>query len=37
VGITVTSANFREDVNANGGIDSTDVKQASAKVGHSLP
>jgi len=37
VGMTVTSANIREDVNANGAINSTDVKQVKANVSHSLP
>lgn len=37
VGMTVTSANFREDVNANGTISSADVRQVKTNVGHSLP
>jgi len=35
--MAVTSANFREDVDANGATDPTDVKQVKAKVGQSLP
>jgi hypothetical protein len=37
VGATVTSSNFREDVNANGTISSTDVAIVKSDVGTSLP
>jgi hypothetical protein len=34
---TVTSANFREDVNADGRIKNADVQVVKANVGHSIP
>ncbi len=34
---TVTSANFREDVNADGQIKSADVQVDNANRGHSIP
>jgi hypothetical protein len=37
VGQTVTSSNFREDVNANGTISATDVALVKSDVGHALP
>jgi len=37
VGATVTSSNFREDVNAGGTISSTDVAIVKSDVGHALP
>jgi hypothetical protein len=37
VGQTVTSSNFREDVNASGTITATDVTIVKSDVGHALP
>lgn len=37
VGLPVTSANFREDVRADGAIGNPDVKVVRSDVGHSLP
>lgn len=37
VGRAVTSANFRNDVNANGTINAADVAQVKSKVGTSIP
>ena len=37
IGMTVTSANFREDVNVSGTITSADTAQVKASVGHSVP
>jgi len=37
VGATVSGSNFREDVNANGVINSVDVALVKAKVGTALP
>jgi len=34
---TVTSANFREDINADGRIKNADVQVVKANVGHSIP
>ncbi|PYL86956.1 MAG: hypothetical protein DMF17_04430, partial [Verrucomicrobia bacterium] len=36
-GQTVTSSNFREDVNASGTITATDVTIVKSDVGHALP
>ncbi len=37
VGVAVTSANFRNDINASGTMTSTDVGQVKALVGNSVP
>jgi hypothetical protein len=37
VGVPVTGSNFREDVKINGAINSGDVRQVKAELGHSLP
>ena len=37
IGMTVTSANFREDLNVSGTITSADTAQVKASVGHSVP
>jgi hypothetical protein len=37
VGATVGGSNFREDVNVNGTISSTDVALVKSDVGHALP
>ncbi len=36
-GMPVTAANFRADINANGSITASDVSQAKANSGHTLP
>ena len=36
-GHTLTSANFREDVNTNGQINASDVSQVKLHVGSSVP
>ena len=37
VGMAVTISNFREDVKVSGVIDSADVRQVKADVGHTVP
>ena len=37
IGMTVTSANFRQDLNVSGTITSADTAQVKASVGHSVP
>jgi subtilisin family serine protease len=37
IGVAITGANFREDVNVNGTISSTDVALVKSVVGHSVP
>lgn len=37
VGMTITALNFREDLDANGSINKTDVNLAREAAGHTLP
>ena len=37
VGVPVTAANFRTDINANGSVTASDVAQAKVNSGHTLP
>ena len=37
VGVAITSANFRDDVNNNGGVRASDVSLVKSRVGSSVP
>ena len=36
-GMSVTSANFRSDVNVSGSITASDIAQVKANTGHAVP